>query len=348
MSETLLLTGATGYIGSHTWVALLQAGYRVIGLDNLSNSRLAVVDRVARISGREPEFIKGDVRDRAHLKLIFDTHSFDGVIHFAALKSVGDSIARPIEYYDNNLGGLVAVCEAMQRTAVRNLVFSSSANVYGRPDCVPVTEDFPLAPNNPYGETKLAGETLLRKLSLADPAWNIACLRYFNPVGAHPSGLIGEDPQDVPNNLMPYVAQVAAGRRESVSVFGADYPTPDGTGIRDYIHVCDLADGHVAAWRHLASQAGGFTVNLGTGRGYSVLEVIAAYARASGRDVPYHVAGRRDGDVAESFADPRRATHLLGWHAIHDLDRMCIDSWRWQSMNPNGLADADSGMLPLE
>jgi UDP-glucose 4-epimerase len=340
MPQTLLLTGATGYIASHTWVVLLNAGYDVIGLDNLSNSTRVVVERVAAITGKTPHFVQGDVRDRALLDRLFAEHRIAGAIHFAALKSVGESVSQPLAYYDNNLNGLITLCAAMGAAGVRQLVFSSSATVYGNPASVPVREDFPLSATNPYGQTKLMGEQILRDLERSDPSWRLAYLRYFNPVGAHESGLIGEDPGGIPNNLMPYVAQVAVGRREKLMVFGGDYPTVDGTGVRDYIHVCDLAEGHLAALNYLQTQGKGVTVNLGTGRGYSVLEVVQAYQRASGRPVPYEIVARRTGDIASCYADPRAARELLGWQARHDIDRMCADSWRWQSMNPTGFASA--------
>lgn len=338
MSETLLLTGATGYIASHTWVALHNAGYNVIGLDNLCNSNRAVVERLARITGSNPHFVEGDVRDRALLDKLFREHRITGAIHFAALKAVGESVAKPLAYYDNNLNGLLTLCAAMDAADVRQLVFSSSATVYGNPHTVPILENFPLSATNPYGQTKLMGEQILRDLELSNPDWKIGYLRYFNPVGAHDSGLIGEDPGGVPNNLMPYVAQVAGGRREKLMVFGGDYPTVDGTGVRDYIHVSDLADGHLAALVYLRDRKEGFTVNLGTGRGYSVLEVVKAYERASGKPVPYQIVDRRPGDIASCYADPALAQRLIGWRAQHDIDRMCEDSWRWQSMNPLGFA----------
>lgn len=338
MAETLLLTGATGYIASHTWVALLEAGYNVIGLDNLCNSNREVVSRLAAISGKTPHFVEGDVRDRALLDRLLAEHKITGAIHFAALKAVGESVSQPLAYYDNNLNGLVTLCAAMQSAGVRQLVFSSSATVYGNPHTVPILEDFPLSATNPYGQTKLMSEQILRDLEISDPSWRIGYLRYFNPVGAHESGRIGEDPGGIPNNLMPYVAQVAGGRREKLSIYGGDYPTVDGTGVRDYIHVCDLADGHVAALGYLRDKARSVTVNLGTGRGYSVLEVVKAYERASGRSVPYQIVARRPGDIASCYADPTLARELLGWSARHDIDRMCADSWRWQSMNPKGFA----------
>ena len=333
---TVLLTGATGYIGSHTWLALEAAGFDVVGVDDFSNSSPVVLDRLARLSGRRPLFERLDVNDGAALDALLARHPVDAAVHFAAFKAVGESAAMPLAYYRNNIGGLVSVCEALRRHALGRFVFSSSATVYGDPQQLPITEDAPLAATNPYGQTKLVGEALLRDLGAADPAWQTACLRYFNPVGAHASGLLGEDPRGVPNNLMPYVAQVAVGRRDALQVFGRDWPTPDGTGVRDYIHVIDLAEGHAAALRRLFDAPGSFTVNLGTGRGHSVLEVVAAYARASGREIPYRFAPRRAGDVAACWADPARAAALLGWRARHDLDRMCADSWRWQSMNPQG------------
>jgi UDP-glucose 4-epimerase len=336
MTATVLLTGATGYIASHTWLALLGAGYEVVGIDDFSNSSPEVLNRLRELSGRAPEFERASVCDAAALEAVFGRRRIDACVHFAAFKAVGESVARPLDYYANNLGGLVAVCRAMQRHDVRRFVFSSSATVYGDPERLPLVEESPLTATNPYGQTKLMGEQILRDLGASDPAWQTAILRYFNPVGAHESGRIGEDPRGVPNNLMPYVAQVAVGRLAQLAVFGDDYPTPDGTGVRDYIHVQDLAEGHVAALRRLLEHPGSLTVNLGTGRGYSVLEVVAAYAAASGRAVPYRVQTRRPGDVAACYADPALARELLGWSARHDLTRMCQDSWRWQSMNPEG------------
>jgi UDP-glucose 4-epimerase len=336
MRPAVLLTGATGYIASHTWLALLAAGYDVVGVDDFSNSSPEVLNRLQRLSGRAPVFERLDVGDPAALEALLVRHRIDAAVHFAAFKAVGESVAKPLAYYRNNIGGLVAVCGALQRHDIRRFVFSSSATVYGDPARLPITEDMPLAATNPYGQTKLIGETLLRDLGASDPAWQTAVLRYFNPVGAHESGLIGEDPRGTPNNLMPYVAQVAVGRREFLQVFGDDYPTPDGTGVRDYIHVEDLAGGHVAALARLLGHSGSLTVNLGTGRGHSVLEVVRAYAQASGREVPYRIVPRRSGDVAACFADPALAAELLGWQARHDLSRMCADSWRWQSNNPNG------------
>jgi UDP-glucose 4-epimerase len=336
MTSTILLTGAAGYIASHTWLSLQAAGFQVVGVDDFSNSSPVVLDRLRELGGRDVVFERADVCDAAAMDSLFKRHRIDAVVHFAALKAVGESTQRPLAYYANNLGGLLNTCRAMQAHGVRRFVFSSSATVYGDPATLPLTEDAPLSATNPYGQTKLMGETILRDLGASDPAWQTACLRYFNPVGAHDSGRIGEDPRGTPNNLMPYVAQVAIGRRAELSVYGDDYPTPDGTGVRDYIHVCDLADGHVAALQRLLDAPGSLTVNLGTGRGYSVLDVVQAYARASGRAIPYRVVARRPGDVAACYADPARARQLLGWQARHDLDRMCADSWRWQQLNPNG------------
>jgi UDP-glucose 4-epimerase len=336
MKPTVLLTGASGYIASHTWLALLQAGFEVVGVDDFSNSSPLVLERLQALSGRAPVFERASVCDAAAMDALLQRQRIDACVHFAALKAVGESTEKPLAYYANNLGGLLTVCAAMQRHGSRRFVFSSSATVYGQPEQLPITEDAPLSATNPYGQTKLMGEQILRDLGASDPAWQTACLRYFNPVGAHESGRIGEDPRGIPNNLMPYVAQVAVGRRERLAVYGNDYPTPDGTGVRDYIHVVDLAQGHVAALRRLFDHPGSFTVNLGTGRGHSVLEVVAAYAQASGRDVPYAVVPRRPGDVAAVYADPARAQALLGWRAELDLARMCADSWRWQSMNPQG------------
>ena len=335
---TILLTGAAGYIASHTWLALQAAGFQVVGVDDFSNSAPEVLNRLQRLSGQVPVFERASVCDAGAMAGIFGRHAIDAVVHFAAFKAVGESTAQPLAYYRNNIGGLVNTCEVMRAAGCRRVVFSSSATVYGDPQRLPITEDSPLSATNPYGQTKLMGETILRDLGAADAQWQTACLRYFNPVGAHESGLIGEDPRGTPNNLMPYVAQVAVGRRAQLSVFGNDYATPDGTGVRDYIHVSDLAEGHVAALRHLLDRPGSLTVNLGTGRGYSVLELVAAYAKASGRPVPYEVVARRPGDVAACYADPALARQTLGWQARHDLDRMCADSWRWQTLNPQGFA----------
>ena len=333
---TILLTGATGYIASHTWLALQQAGFAVVGVDDFSNSSPEVLNRLRRLSGQEPVFVRASVCDPAAMEAVFQQHSIDATVHFAAFKAVGESTALPLNYYQNNLGGLVNVCQTMVRHAVKRFVFSSSATVYAATEPLPWTETTRLGATNPYGQTKQMGEQVLRDLGVSDAAWQTACLRYFNPVGAHESGHIGEDPRGTPNNLMPYVAQVAVGRRAALQVFGNDYPTPDGTGVRDYIHVVDLAQGHVAALRRLFDHPGSFTVNLGTGRGYSVLEVVQAYAQASGREVPYQIVPRRPGDLPAYYADPSLAQQLLGWRAQHDLQRMCEDSWRWQSLNPHG------------
>ncbi|HEY9238796.1 MAG TPA: UDP-glucose 4-epimerase GalE [Burkholderiaceae bacterium] len=334
----ILLTGATGFIGSHTWLSLLASGFRVVGIDDFSNSAPQVLDRLRTLAGSEPAFERMDVRDAAALDALFARERIDAVVHFAAFKAVGESTAKPLAYYANNIGGLVNLAETMARHGCKTLVFSSSATVYGKPESLPIREDAPLAATNPYGATKLMGEDILRDLGRADPAWAIALLRYFNPVGAHESGLIGEDPRGAPNNLMPYVAQVAVGKRERLQVFGNDYATPDGTGVRDYIHVVDLAAGHVDALRHLLGTRQSITANLGTGRGHSVLEVVRAFERASGVTVPCEFVARRPGDVDSSYADAGLAERVLGWRAQRDLDTMCADSWRWQRMNPNGLA----------
>jgi len=346
MPATVLLTGATGYIASHTWLALLAAGHRVIGVDDFSNSSPEVLQRLAALSGTSPRFERLDVCDAAALEALFARERIDATVHFAAFKAVGESTAKPLDYYANNLGGLLNVCRTMQRHGVGRFVFSSSATVYGDPEKLPIVEGSPLSATNPYGQTKLMGEQILADVLRADAQarptaggrapWQNAVLRYFNPVGAHESGRIGEDPRGTPNNLMPYVAQVAVGRRPHLSVFGNDYPTPDGTGVRDYIHVVDLAEGHVAALERLLATPGSFTVNLGTGRGQSVLEVVRAYEAASGRPVPYRIEPRRPGDVAACWADPSLARELLGWQARLDLQRMCADSWRWQQQNPRG------------
>lgn len=335
-SPRVLLTGATGYIASHTWLALRAAGFEVLGVDNFANSSPKVLERLQTLLGEAPRFERLDVCDTAALTELLRREPVDAAVHFAAHKAVGESVAQPLAYYRNNLLGLVSCCEALRATGCSRFVFSSSATVYGAPEVLPIREDAATSSTNPYGATKLIGEQILRDLGAADPTWQTACLRYFNPVGAHHSGLIGEDPRGTPNNLMPYVAQVAVGRRERLQVFGADYPTDDGTGVRDYIHVVDLAEGHVAALRRLLAEPGSFTVNLGTGRGYSVLELVRAYVAASGRAVPYDLVARRPGDVAACYADPTQARELLGWQAQHDLARMCEDSWRWQSLNPTG------------
>jgi UDP-glucose 4-epimerase len=333
---TILLTGATGYIGSHTWLALWQAGFDVVGVDDFRNSSPVVLQRLAELGGRTPVFERADVGDAAAMAAVLDRHRIDATVHFAALKAVGESAAMPLAYYRNNIGGLVTVCEALLARKTGRFVFSSSATVYGQPERLPLDEAARVDATNPYGRTKLMGEQILADLGAADAGWQTAFLRYFNPVGAHASGRIGEDPRGTPNNLMPYVSQVAVGRRDKLSVWGKDYDTPDGTGVRDYIHVVDLAEGHVAAVQRLLDHAGSFTVNLGTGRGHSVLEVVAAFAAASGRAIPYEIRPRRPGDVAACWADPSRAQQLLGWRATRDLATMCTDAWRWQSNNPNG------------
>ncbi|KVP00154.1 UDP-glucose 4-epimerase [Burkholderia ubonensis] len=333
---TILVTGGAGYIGSHTAVELLDHGYDVVIVDNLVNSKAESVRRVTQITGKTPAFHQVDVCDEAALGKVFDAHPITGVIHFAALKAVGESVAKPLEYYRNNIGGLLTVLKVMRERNVKQFVFSSSATVYGVPERSPIDESFPLSATNPYGQSKLIAEQMLRDLELSDPSWRIATLRYFNPVGAHASGLIGEDPAGIPNNLMPYVAQVAVGKLAKLRVFGSDYPTPDGTGVRDYIHVVDLAQGHIAALDALVKRDASFVVNLGTGQGYSVLEVVRAFEKASGRPVPYELVARRPGDVAECYANPQAAADVIGWRAKFGLDEMCIDHWRWQENNPNG------------
>ncbi|MDR0578896.1 MAG: UDP-glucose 4-epimerase GalE [Candidatus Accumulibacter sp.] len=328
--QTILVTGGAGYIGSHTCVELLDAGYDLIVIDNFSNSKPAVLDRIGKISGRAPTFMEVDIRDHGALRDVFRAHGIDAVIHFAGLKAVGESVSQPLRYYDNNISGSIALFEVMAESGVKTIVFSSSATVYGDPRSVPIREDFPLSATNPYGRSKLMLEDILRDLFRSDGAWRIALLRYFNPVGAHESGMIGEDPNGIPNNLLPYIAQVAIGKLPRLPVFGDDYPTPDGTGVRDYIHVVDLARGHLAALKAIDGKPGVITVNLGAGKGYSVLEMIRAFERASGRPVPYRIAPRRPGDVAQCYADASLAEHLLGWRAERGLDAICRDSWRWQ------------------
>jgi UDP-glucose 4-epimerase len=330
--QKILVTGGAGYIGSHTCVELLLAGYDVVVFDNLCNSRSSVLERVARIAGRQPAFVQGDVRDRVALEQVFAAHAIHAVIHFAGLKAVGESVAEPLRYYDNNVGGSIMLCETMAKFGVRNIVFSSSATVYGDPATVPITEDFPLSATNPYGRSKLMVEQILGDLHVSDPGWRIALLRYFNPVGAHESGLIGEDPNGIPNNLMPFIAQVADGRREQLSVYGNDYPTPDGTGMRDYIHVVDLAIGHLKTLEKLAGAPGVYIYNLGTGRGNSVLEMVDAFEKASGCAIPYRIVARRPGDIAVCFAATDLAATELGWTAQRDIGQMCADTWRWQSL----------------
>ena len=332
----ILVTGGAGFIGSHTCVELLNAGLDVTVFDNLCNSQPEALERVERITGRTVRLIEGDIRDRGALVAALQGSAATAVIHFAGLKAVGESVEKPLAYYDNNVIGTVRLLEAMAECKVKSLVFSSSATVYGDPQRLPLTEDHPLSATNPYGKTKLVIEDMLRDLHRSDPSWRISILRYFNPVGAHTSGLIGEDPQGTPNNLLPFVAQVAVGRREFVNVWGNDYPTPDGTGVRDYIHVVDLASGHLKALERLQHQAECRAINLGTGVGYSVLDMLRAFETASGKPVPYRIAGRREGDIASCYADPAQAAELLGWRATRDLQTMCTDAWRWQSANPNG------------
>ncbi len=335
---TILLTGATGYIASHTWLALQAAGFSVVGVDDFSNSSPEVLARLQALSGVAPVFERASVCDAGALDAIFRRHRVDAVVHFAASKAVGESAQQPLAYYANNLGGLVATCQAMQRHGARVMVFSSSATVYGTPQYLPYDEAHPLSAMNVYGRTKLMGEQILRDLEASDPSWKMAWLRYFNPVGAHESGRLGEDPRGVPNNLMPYVTQVAVGRREYLQVFGGDYDTPDGTGVRDYLHVVDLAEGHVAALRYLLDRQRSITVNLGAGHGHSVLELVRAFERASNRLIPYRIVDRRPGDLPAFWADATLARRELGWQAVRDLDAMCADSWRWQSLNPDGYA----------
>lgn len=338
MSDIILVTGGAGFIGSHTCVALSAAGYSPLVLDNLYNSDIRVLDRLERITGRRPGWIEGDVRDRAMLDRVFAEHRIAGVIHFAGLKAVGDSVADPLGYYDTNVHGTWVLARAMEAAGVQTLVFSSSATVYGDPEHSPIPEDAPCRPANPYGRSKRIVEETLADWQAARPAWRIALLRYFNPVGAHESGLIGEHPQGKPNNLMPFVCQVAVGLRDRLVVHGGDYPTPDGTGVRDYVHVMDLAEGHVAALRRAQAAPGLLTLNLGTGIGLSVLQVVQAFERAAARPIAYEVGPRRPGDVPAYWADPSLAERVLGWKARRGLDAMCSDSWRWQQGNPSGYA----------
>lgn len=326
----ILVTGGTGYIGSHTVVELMAAGHEVFIIDNLSNSKSAVLDRITHITGKAPGFAEIDIRDGAALRELMSRHPFESVIHFAGLKAVGESVSQPLRYYDNNVTGSVALFEAMQQAGIKQVVFSSSATVYGDPHSVPIREDFPLSATNPYGRSKLMIEDILRDLAKSDSDWRIALLRYFNPVGAHSSALLGEDPNGIPNNLMPYLTQVAAGKLKELSVFGSDYPTHDGTGVRDYIHVVDLALGHVAALQALATRPGILTVNLGTGQGYSVLDMVQAFSKVTGKAVPYKLTTRRPGDIAQCYADPELAHKLLGWRATRGIEEMCADAWRWQ------------------
>ncbi|MGI4849786.1 MAG: UDP-glucose 4-epimerase GalE [Janthinobacterium lividum] len=340
MPKTILVTGATGFIGSHTCVELLQAGFAVVALDNLSNSSLESLKRVEQITGKRVPFIQADVRDRSTLDAVLNDYPVDAVIHFAGLKAVGESVEQPLMYFDNNVAGTVTLLDALEAAGVRRFVFSSSATVYGDPEVLPLVETARLSVTNPYGRSKLMVEEILADLERAKPDWRIGVLRYFNPAGAHESGLIGEDPRGIPNNLMPYVAQVAVGRRARLAVFGNDYPTSDGTGVRDYIHVVDLALGHVAALNRLFAEQGGFTVNLGTGQGYSVLETVRAFELASACPIPYDIVPRRPGDIASCYAAPDKAAELLGWRATKNMEQMCADHWRWQSMNPTGFSQS--------
>jgi len=335
----ILVTGGAGYIGSHTCISLLESGYTPIIVDNLSNSKRMVLDRIEQIAGVKPKFYLGDIQERAVLDKIFAENDIAAVIHFAALKAVGESTQIPLAYYRNNIAGTLTLLEAMEAAGVKNFVFSSSATVYGDPEVVPITESSPRSATNPYGQTKLMMEQIAEDAQRADNSWSMTLLRYFNPVGAHPSGLIGEDPQGIPNNLMPFVAQVAVGRRDKLSVFGDDYPTPDGTGVRDYIHVMDLAEGHVKALQHCADKPGTHIYNLGTGQGYSVLDMVKAFSNASGKPIPYQIVARRPGDIAECWASADKAAAELGWHCSRTLEDMTTDTWRWQSMNPNGFEE---------
>ena len=333
----ILVTGGAGFIGSHTCVELLEAGYDVVVVDNLYNASRKSMDRVEQITGKKPVFYEADILDREALNQIFEKEQIDSVIHFAGLKAVGESVAKPIEYYYNNIAGTLVLCDVMRNHNVKNIVFSSSATVYGDPAFIPITEECPKGKiTNPYGQTKGMLEQVLEDIHVSDPEWNVILLRYFNPIGAHKSGLIGEDPKGIPNNLVPYVAQVAIGKLECLGVFGDDYDTPDGTGVRDYIHVVDLAKGHVAAIKKLEEKKGVLIYNLGTGKGYSVLDVVHAFEKACGKKIPYAVKPRRPGDIATCYADPAKAKAELGWEAENGIEEMCADSWRWQSMNPNG------------
>ena len=337
---TILVTGGAGFIGSHTCVELLEAGYETIILDNLCNSKSESVKRIEEITGKTVKFCKGDIRDREFLDRVFSENKIDGVIHFAGLKAVGESVQKPLEYYDNNIGGTVTLLEAMRDAGCKRIVFSSSATVYGAENESPLREDMPEGKTtNPYGTTKLYIERILRDTYASDSSWSICLLRYFNPIGAHKSGRIGEDPNGIPNNLVPYIAKVAVGKLDHITVFGNDYPTPDGTGVRDYIHVVDLAIGHLRAIEKIADETGCFTYNLGTGKGYSVLDVIHAFEKACGHPLKYEIAARRAGDLATCYSDPSKAGRELGWKAERDIDEMCEDSWRWQSSNPDGYAD---------
>jgi UDP-glucose 4-epimerase len=332
----ILVTGGAGYIGTHTCIELIESGYEVVVVDNLRNSSLEALKRVEKITQQGILFHQVDVRDKAALTQVFEQHSIDGVIHFAGLKSVAESIEKPIEYYDTNVGGTFILAEVMREFNCKTFVFSSSATVYGDPHAVPIKEHFPLSVTNPYGRSKLMIEEFLQDVFVADSSWHIALLRYFNPMGAHKSGIIGEDPSGTPNNLIPYISQVAVGKLGKLSVFGGDYDTPDGTGVRDYIHVVDLAKGHVNALQALKVKPQVLVINLGTGNGYSVLDIVKAFEKVSGKKIPYRVVDRRPGDIATCYADPTYASEELGWRAECDLNEMCVDAWRWQSMNPDG------------
>ena len=344
MKNKILVTGGAGYIGSHTCIALHQAGYDIVVYDNLSNSSIEAINRASKLAGQPIEFIEGDIRDAKLLKQVFAENDFFGVIHFAGLKAVGESVAKPLLYYNNNVSGTIILLEVMTEANVKNLVFSSSATVYGDPEVLPIDETSPRSCTNPYGQSKLTVEHILQDLAATNHGWNLIPLRYFNPVGAHPSGQIGEDPNDIPNNLMPYISQVAVGKLEKLSIFGNDYPTVDGTGVRDFIHVTDLAQGHVAALNYLQQQVslsqtssiGFLPINLGTGKGTSVLELVTAFSEVSGQDIPYQFSARRAGDIASCYASADKAKQLLGWEASLSITDMCQDTWRWQSMNPNG------------
>ncbi|WP_019276634.1 UDP-glucose 4-epimerase GalE [Vibrio coralliilyticus] len=336
----VLVTGGMGYIGSHTCIQMIEAGMTPVIFDNLYNSKKSVLKRVEQVTGVAPSFIEGDIRDKQALVAVMKAHQINAVIHFAGLKAVGESVEKPFEYYDNNVNGTLVLVDAMREVGVKSIVFSSSATVYGDPASVPITEDFPTSATNPYGRSKLMVEECLTDFQKANPDWSVTLLRYFNPVGSHPSGHLGEDPQGIPNNLMPFVSQVAVGRRECLSVFGDDYPTKDGTGVRDYIHVMDLADGHVAALKKVGQKEGLHVYNLGTGNGYSVLDMVKAFELASGKQVPYQIVERRPGDIAECWADPSKAMRDLEWKADRTLEEMTTDTWRWQSNNPQGYPDA--------
>ena len=333
----VLVTGGAGYIGSHTCVELLNAGYEIVVMDNFSNSKPASLERIKKVTGKDFKFYETDLLDEKGMDKIFDENDIDAVVHFAGLKAVGESVAMPLEYYHNNITGTLILCASMKKHGVKKIVFSSSATVYGNPATVPITEDFPLSTTNPYGSTKLMIEGILRDLYVSDNDWSIALLRYFNPIGAHESGLLGEDPNGIPNNLMPYIARVAAGKLPHLNVFGSDYPTPDGTGVRDYIHVVDLSLGHLKALEWVAREKGVDAFNLGTGNGYSVLEMVKAFEKASGKPVKYELVDRRPGDIAMCYANPAKAKEILGWEAKRGIDEMCTDSWRFVDQNPNGI-----------